>query len=68
MATNIIVGHEGGDIQFIVGTYDLKLIKSQGAWKLCSMRFNFKFTAGNPDLASEAQRRAASKSKEKSNA
>ena len=68
MATHFIAGHEGGDIQFIVGTYDLKLIKSQGEWKLGSMRFNFKFASGNPDLASEAQRRAASQSKEKANA
>ena len=68
MATHFITGYEGGDIQFIVGTYDLKLIKSQGEWKLGSMRFNFKFASGNPDLASEARRRAESQSKEKANA
>ena len=34
-------------------------VKTEGGWKLSAMRFNFKFAAGNPKLAAEAQRRAA---------
>ena len=68
MATHFIAGHEGGDLQFIVGTYELRLVKSGGTWKLSSMRFNFKYASGNPDLAAEAQRRASKKSKEISDA
>lgn len=67
MASHFIADHPDGDIQFIVGTYDLGLTKTGGAWKLSSMRFNFKYASGNSNLAAEAQRRAAAKTKEISN-
>ena len=67
MATHFIANHPGGDVQFIVGTYDLPLIRRDDAWKLSGMRFNFKFASGNPTLADEARRRAA-QSKETVNA
>lgn len=66
MATHFIADQPGGDIQFIVGTYDLKLTKSDGAWKLSAMRFNFKYASGNADLVAEAGRRAAKHPKGKS--
>jgi len=59
MATHFIADHSGGDLQFIVGTYDLTLNRTDGFWRLSSMRFNFKYASGNADLAAEAQRRAA---------
>lgn len=59
MSTHFIADHPGGDLEFIVGTYDLSLIRRDGAWKLSGMRFNFKYASGNQTLAAEAQRRAA---------
>ena len=59
MATHFIADHPGGDLQFIVGTYAFDLIREQESWRLSSMRFNFKYASGNPDLAAEAKRRAA---------
>ena len=64
MATHFIAEQPGGDLQFVVGTYDLSLIRANGSWKVASMRFNFKYASGNPDLASEAQRRAPDKIRE----
>ena len=58
MSTHYIADFPGGDIQFIVGTYHLTLIKKDGSWKLTGMRFNFKYASGNPRLADEAKRRA----------
>lgn len=64
MATHYIANHPGGDLQFVVGTYELALTYVKDGWRLSSMRFNFKYASGNADLAAEAQRRAA-ESKEK---
>ena len=58
MASHFITDHPGGDLQVVVGTYDLELRRVGGDWKLSSMRFNFKFATGNGTLAAEAQRRA----------
>lgn len=68
MATHFIADHPGGDLQFIVGTYDLTLSRESGTWRLSSMRFNFKYASGNADLSAEAARRAAVQTKEASNA
>lgn len=62
-ATHFMADGLGGDLQFVVGTYDLALTRKSGSWKLVSMRFNFKYTSGNADLAAQALRRA-SKAKE----
>ena len=59
MATHYIVDLPGGDLQFIVGTYDLSLAREKSGWKLSSMRFNFKYASGNAGLAAEAKRRVA---------
>ena len=64
MATHFIAEQPGGDLQFVVGTYDLSLIRANASRKLASMRFNFRYASGNPDLASEAQRRAPDKTRE----
>ena len=34
----------------VVGTYDFNLVKTGAAWKIISMKFNFKYQAGNTDL------------------
>lgn len=68
MATHFISELAGGDLQFVVGTYDLTLNCTNGAWRLSSMRFNFKYASGNADLATEAGRRAAKRAKETCNA
>lgn len=67
MATHFIAEHPGGDLQIIVGTYDLGLTGAPNGWRLSSMRFNFKYVSGNADLAAEAHRRAADSSKERTN-
>jgi len=59
MASHFIADHPDGDLQLVVGTYDLTLKRENGSWKLSSMRFNFKYASGNADLAAEAHRRAA---------
>lgn len=68
MSSHFIADHPGGDLQFVVGTYDLTLKRVNGTWRLSSMRFNFKYASGNADLAAEAGRRATDKTKETSNA
>ncbi|NRB02930.1 MAG: nuclear transport factor 2 family protein [Rhodobacteraceae bacterium] len=68
MASHFIAEHPGGDLQFVVGTYDLELKRDGADWKLSSMRFNFKYASGNQTLAAEAQRRAAEANSETSNA
>ncbi|SMX27704.1 hypothetical protein TRP8649_01814 [Pelagimonas phthalicica] len=68
MATHFIANYPGGDLQLVVGTYDLTLARMNGFWRLSSMRFNFKFASGNADLAAEAGRRAANHTREKRNA
>lgn len=68
MASHFIADRPGGDLQFVVGTYDLTLKRVNGTWRLSSMRFNFKYASGNADLAAEAGRRAANQSKVTSNA
>lgn len=68
MATHFIAEQSGGDLQFIVGTYDLTLKRADGTWRLSSMRFNFKYASGNAELAAEAGRRAADQTKVTSHA
>ncbi|MEM7444240.1 MAG: nuclear transport factor 2 family protein [Pseudomonadota bacterium] len=59
MATHFIAEMPGGDLQFIVGTYRLTLVRQGEAWKLSGMTFNFKYASGNSELIAETQRRAA---------
>lgn len=62
MATHFIAEHPDGDLQFVVGTYDLTLVRKNEGWRLSGMRFNFKYASGNAKLTAEAQRRAAAES------
>lgn len=57
-ATHFIADAPGGDLEFIVGTYRITLVRSVGAWRLSGMTFNFKYKSGNADLDKEAKRRA----------
>lgn len=45
---------ENGNIWTVVGTYDFDLRKSEGSWKITSMKFNFKYQDGNASLPEEA--------------
>lgn len=58
-ATHFIADHPGGDLQLVVGTYDLTLLRENGFWKLSYIPFNFKYTSGNTELPAEATRRPA---------
>ena len=46
--------HEGGNVWTVVGTYDFKLSKVGEAWKITSMKFNFKYQDGNTALPEQA--------------
>lgn len=58
MATHFIADAPGGDLEFIVGTYRIMLVRSADAWRLSGMTFNFQYKSGNADLDKEARRRA----------
>lgn len=45
---------ENGNVWTVVGSYDFDLRKSDGAWRITSMKFNFKYQDGNTDLATKA--------------
>ena len=43
-----------GNIWTVVGSYDFELISEDGAWKITSMIFHFKYQDGNTSLAQRA--------------
>ena len=43
-------GAEGGDIWTVIGTYDFKLTKIAGVWKVDTMIFNLVYEDGNKSL------------------
>ncbi|MEM7100890.1 MAG: nuclear transport factor 2 family protein [Pseudomonadota bacterium] len=59
MASHVIEGLPAGNLELVVGTYDFNLAKQADGWKISSMRFNFKFSSGNAEVSTEAQRRMA---------
>ncbi len=44
----------GGNLWIVAGTYDFQLQQSNGAWKITSMKFNFKYQDGNTSLPAKA--------------
>lgn len=49
---------EGGNVWIVVGTYDFELTHTaNGAWKVSTMKFNFKYQDGNVKLAEKAMNR-----------
>ena len=49
------LGDENGPLWVVVGTYDFELEKhAEGAWKISSMKFNFKYQDGNTALPEKA--------------
>ena len=49
-ALHYLPGAEGGDIWTVIGTYDFKLTKIAGVWKVDTMIFNFVYEDGNKNL------------------
>ncbi|MCG8339014.1 MAG: nuclear transport factor 2 family protein [Proteobacteria bacterium] len=49
-ATHFLPNESGRNVWTVVGTYDFKLIRTSGGWKVSSMTFNFKYQDGNTDL------------------
>ena len=49
-ATHYFPNKSGNDIWTVVGTYDFDLEKIDSDWKVKTMKFNFKYQAGNTDL------------------
>ena len=46
---------DAGNVWTVVGTYDFDLEeKDSGAWKISSMKFNFKYQDGNTSLPQKA--------------
>ena len=45
---------KGGSVWIVIGTYDFQLILDEGAWKIKSMKFNYKFQDGNVALPQKA--------------
>ncbi|MCL6274479.1 nuclear transport factor 2 family protein [Muricauda sp. 2012CJ35-5] len=45
---------EEGSIWTVVGTYDFKLIKVNGVWRISAMTFNYKYQDGNTKLVQKA--------------
>lgn len=45
---------DGGNVWTVVGTYDFDLKQIAGAWKITSMRFNYKYQDGNTALPAKA--------------
>ena len=60
-ATHFIAGVPEGDLQFVVGTYDIGLVHASDGWKLSSLRFNFKYASGNTNLPALAVERIAAR-------
>ena len=46
--------HKNGNVWTVVGSYDFGLSKAAGAWKITSMKFNFKYQDGNTALPQHA--------------
>lgn len=49
-ALHHLPGSEGGDTWTVIGTYDFKLTKVAGQWKVDTMIFNLVFEDGNKSL------------------
>lgn len=47
---------EGGDTWITIGTYDFKLEKTSGKWKVNTMIYNLLYEDGNKDLPALARR------------
>lgn len=43
-------GASGANTRLFVGTYDLHLEKRRGGWRVDELRYDLKFTEGNPEL------------------
>ena len=41
----------GNDTRTFIGSYDIGLIKENGAWQINALKFNLKFIDGNADLS-----------------
>lgn len=53
-ALHHLPGAEGGDTWTVIGTYDFKLAKIAGKWKVSSIIFNLLYEDGNKNLAAIA--------------
>lgn len=53
--------NEKGNIWTVVGSYDFKLKKTDGDWKISSMKFNFSYQDGNTSLVQKAIENATKK-------
>jgi hypothetical protein len=50
IASHFLPNDSGENTRTLVGTYDLRLRKLSGTWRIDRFRFNLKYVAGNPDL------------------
>ena len=60
-ATHFIKDAPGGEVWTVVGTYDFTLSKAGDAYKIESMKFNFKYQDGNGTLPKLAGERMAAR-------
>ncbi len=49
------LSNKKGNVWTVIGSYDFELVKNaEGAWKITTMKFNFKYQDGNTELAAQA--------------
>jgi hypothetical protein len=53
-ALHYLPNKTGRNTRRFVGSYDLHLRKSEGAWRIDEFRFNLKFIDGNPNLEADS--------------
>lgn len=56
-ADHYLAGAPGGDHWLVLGTYDYRLVRTNGGWRVRSTRLNLKHLEGNNDLGDAARKR-----------
>jgi hypothetical protein len=57
-ATHYIKDNRKGNLWTVVGSYNINLARTDGAWRIETLKFNLKYIDGNNDLPGLAQERA----------
>jgi len=58
-AEHYLEGAEDGNLWTVVGSYEYRLVKSSGHWKVAQMTLHFKYMTGNMNLPRYAQEKVA---------
>jgi hypothetical protein len=55
IASHYLPNPEGRNTRTFVGSYDFRLEKGPGGWRISAFRFNLKYVDGNPNLEAETK-------------